>query len=123
MAVQGSPLWAVPVPPGLYEGRRGCPCTVTGSGHQDPRLSRRLAHHGPIERADVRSQGSGAPAPQPVGASGQQGKEQALPCADNLFSRCGVRLSEDQSDARPSIGVSLPGSPVSPCTGLGVHMA
>ncbi len=36
----------------------------------------------------------GAPAPQPVGASGQLGKEQALPCAENLFSRCGVRLGE-----------------------------
>ncbi len=31
---------------------------------------------------------------QPVGASGQLGKEQALPCAENLFSRCGVRLGE-----------------------------
>ncbi len=29
----------------------------------------------------------------------------------------------EQSDARPSTGVSLPGSPVSPCTGLGVRMA
>ncbi len=29
-----------------------------------------------------------------IGASGQLGKEQALPCAENLFSRCGVRLSE-----------------------------
>ncbi len=29
-----------------------------------------------------------------VGASGQLGKEQALPCAENLFSRCGVRLGE-----------------------------
>ncbi len=29
----------------------------------------------------------------------------------------------EQSDARPSSGVSSPGSPVSPCTGLGVHMA
>ncbi len=42
----------------------------------------------------MRSQGSGATAPQPVGASGQLGKEQALPCAENLFSRCGVRLGE-----------------------------
>ncbi len=41
-----------------------------------------------------RSQGLGAPAPQPVGASGQLGKEQAFPCAENLFSRCGVRLGE-----------------------------
>ncbi len=29
-----------------------------------------------------------------MGASGQLGKEQALPCAENLFSRCGVRLGE-----------------------------
>ncbi len=33
-------------------------------------------------------------APQPVGASGQLGKVQALLCAENLFSRCGVRLGE-----------------------------
>ncbi len=40
----------------------------------------------------MRSQGLNALTPQPVGASGQLGKEQALPCAENLFSRCGVRL-------------------------------
>ncbi len=50
--------------------------------------------HGPHARTVVRSQGPGASAPQPVGASGQLGKEQALPCAENLFSRCGVRLGE-----------------------------
>ncbi len=94
MAVQGPPLRAFPVSPCLHEGRRGCPCPVTGSGHQDPQLSRRLAHSGPVPRTVVRSQGSGATAPQPVGASGQLGKEQALPCAENLFSRCGVRLGE-----------------------------
>ncbi len=58
-----------------------------------------------------------------VGALGQLGKEQVLHYAENLFSLRGVKLSEHQSYARPSIGVSLPGSPVSPCTGLGVHMA
>ncbi len=42
----------------------------------------------------MRLQGLGAPAPQPVGASGQLGKEQALSCAENLFSRCGGRLGE-----------------------------
>ncbi len=42
----------------------------------------------------MRSQGLGASAPQSVGASGHLGKEQALPSADNLFSRCGVRLCE-----------------------------
>ncbi len=59
----------------------------------------------------VRSQGSGASAPQPVGASGQLGKEQALPCAENLFSWCGVRLSEydgaPHGRARP-ISAELP---------------
>ncbi len=30
----------------------------------------------------------------PVGASGQLGKQQALPCAENLFSLCGVRFCE-----------------------------
>ncbi len=50
--------------------------------------------HGPRARTVVRSQGPGASAPQPVGASGQLGKEQALPCAENLFSCCGVRFGE-----------------------------
>ncbi len=94
MAVQGPPLRALPVSPCVHEGCRGCPYPVTGSGRQDPQLPRRLAYSSPIQRAVGRSQGLGAPAPQPVGASGQLGKEQALPCAENLFSRCGVRLGE-----------------------------
>ncbi len=67
--------------------------------------------HGSRTRTVVRSQGSGATAPQPVGASGQLGKEQALPCAENLFSRCGVRLGEydgtPHGRARP-ISAELP---------------
>ncbi len=94
MAVQGPPLRALPVSPCVHEGCRGRPYPVTGSGRQDPQLPRRLAYSRPIQRAVGRSQGLGAPAPQPVGASGQLGKEQALPCAENLFSRCGVRLGE-----------------------------
>ncbi len=94
MAVQGPPLRALPVSPCVHEGCRGRPYPVTGSGRQDPPLPRRLAYSSPIQRAVGRSQGLGAPAPQPVGASGQLGKEQALPCAENLFSRCGVRLGE-----------------------------
>ncbi len=94
MAVQGPPLRDLPVSPCVHEGCRGRPYPVTGSGHQDPQLPRRLAYSSPIQRAVGRSQGLGAPAPQPVGASGQLGKEQALPCAENLFSRCGVRLGE-----------------------------
>ncbi len=81
-------------PPCVHEGCRGRPYPVTGSGRQDPQLPRRLAYSSPIQRAVGRSQGLAAPAPQPVGASGQLGKEQALPCAENLFSWCGVRLGE-----------------------------
>ncbi len=94
MAVQGPPLRALPVSPCVHEGRRRRPYPVTGGGCQDPQLPRRLAYPSPIQRAVGRSQGLGPPAPQPVGASGQLGKEQALPCVDNLFSRCGVRLGE-----------------------------
>ncbi len=71
------------------------PCVFTKVVEgQGPQLPLRLAHPGPIPRSVVRSQGLGASAPQPVGASGQLGKEQALPCAENLFSRFGVRLGE-----------------------------
>ncbi len=67
--------------------------------------------HGPCARTVVRSQGPGASAPQLVGASGQLGKEQALPCAENLFSWCGVRLGEydgaPHGRARP-ISAELP---------------
>ncbi len=94
MAVQGPLLLALPVSPCVHEGCRGRPYPVTGSGRQDPQLPRQLAYPSPIQRAVGRSQGLGSPAPQPVGASGQLGKEQALPCAENLFSRCGVRLGE-----------------------------
>ncbi len=94
MAVQGPPLRALPVSPCVHKGRRRRPYPVTGGGCQDPQLPRRLAYPSPIQRAVGGSQGLGAPALQPVGASGQLGKEQALPCAENLFSRCGVRLGE-----------------------------
>ncbi len=94
MAVQGPPLRALPVSPCVHEGRRRRPYPVTAGGCQDPQLPRRLAYPNPIQRAVGRSQGLGAPAPQPVGASGQLGKEQAPPCANNLFSRCVVRLGE-----------------------------
>ncbi len=94
MVVQGPPPRALPFSPCLYEGRRGRPYPASGSGRQGPQLPRRLAYLGPIHRAVGWSQGLGASAPQPVGPSGQLGKEQALPCAENLFSRCGVRLGE-----------------------------
>ncbi len=58
----------------------------------------------------MRTQGHGALAPQPVGPSGQLGKEQTLPGAEDLFSWYGVRLG--QSDSAPhagtrSVGVEL----------------
>ncbi len=62
------------------------PYPAMGSGCQGPQLPQRLAYPGPIQRAIVRSQG--------LGASGQLGKEQAPPLAENLFSQCGVRLGE-----------------------------
>ncbi len=102
MAGQGPPLRALPVSPCVHEGRRRRPYPVTGSGRQDPQLPERLAYPSPIQRAVGRLQGLGAPAPRPVGASGQLGKEQALPCAENLFSRCGVRL--DEYDGTPHGG-------------------
>ncbi len=58
----------------------------------------------------MRTQGFGALALQPVGPSGQLGKEQTLPDAEDLFSRYGVRLG--QSDSAPhartcSVGAEL----------------
>ncbi len=58
----------------------------------------------------MRTQRFGALAPQPVGPSGQLGKEQTLPNAEDLFSRYGVGLG--QSDSAPhartcSVGVEL----------------
>ncbi len=53
-------------------------------GHQNPWLSRQLTHFGPVARAVLRLQGPGA--------TWSTGKKQAIPCAENLFSWCGVRL-------------------------------
>ncbi len=77
--------------------------------------------HGPHARTVVRSQGPGASAPQPVGASGQLGKEQALPCAENLFSWCGVdsvsmkaRLTEERAQSVLNCLSSFRGRTVAP---------
>ncbi len=58
----------------------------------------------------MRTQGLGALALQPVGPSGQLGKEQTLPDSEDLFSRYGVGFG--QSDRAPhagtrSVGVEL----------------
>ncbi len=72
MAVQGPPLRALPVYPCVHGGRRKRPYPL-------PQLPRRLAYPSPIQRAVGRSQGLGASAPQPVGASGQLGKSKLSP--------------------------------------------
>ncbi len=87
--VQGPSLRAIPVASCLHQGRRSSPCTVKGSRHSYPQLPRRLAHPGPVSSTVVRTQGYGAQSPQPVGTSGQPGKEQTLPYAEDLFSRHG----------------------------------
>ncbi len=51
----------------------------------------------------MRTQGFGALAPQPVGPSGQMGKEKTLPDAEDLFSWYGVGF--DQSDSAPHAGI------------------
>ncbi len=75
----------------------GSPCPPLSSRRSRraplPRYGKWASGSSTVSRTVVRSQGPGASAPQPVGALGQLGKEQALPCADNLFSWCGVRLS------------------------------
>ncbi len=57
----------------------------------------------------MRTKGFGSLAPQPIGPSGQLGKEQTLPDAEDLFSRYGVGFG--QSDSAPhgtcSVGVEL----------------
>ncbi len=91
----------------------GATCTVSGGvacAAQPVSLSH--AHNSTRLRNSVRQVTSQVqPQPQPVGASGQLGKEQALPCAENLFSWCGVRLGEydgaPHGRARP-ISAELP---------------
>ncbi|KAI2653814.1 ORF V: Enzymatic polyprotein [Labeo rohita] len=66
-------------------------------GHSHPQLSRRLASHSSLARSVVRTEGLGAPAPQPSGPSGQPREEQTLPSAEDLFSRCGAGLGQYDS--------------------------
>ncbi len=84
------PFGLIPVASCLHQGHGGSPCSFKGSRHSRSQLPRQLAHTGPISSTVVRTQGHGAQPPQPVGASGQLGKEQTLPCAEDLFSRHGV---------------------------------
>ncbi len=110
--VQGPSLRAIPVASCLHQGRRSSPCTVKGSRHSYPQLPRRLAHPGPVWSTVVRTQGYGAQSPQPVGTSGQPGKEQTLPYAEDLFSRHGVGLGQPHSTSLRgacSVNAEMPG--------------
>ncbi len=114
--VQGPSLRAIPVASCLHQGRRSSPCTIKGSRHSYPQLPRRLAHSGPVSNTVVRTQGYGAQSPQLVGTSGQPGKEQTLPYAEDLFSRHGVGLGQPHSTSfrgACSVNAEMPGvSPV-----------
>ncbi len=112
ISVQGPPLRAIPVASCLHQGRGGSPCSIKGSRHSRSQLPRRLAHTGPVSSTVVRTQGHGAWPPQPVGALGQLGKEQTLPCAEDLFSRHGVGLGQPHSTSLSgacSVDAELPG--------------
>ncbi len=110
--VQGPPLQAIPVASCLHQGRRSSPSTVKGSRHSYPQLPWRLAHPGPVSSTVVRTQGCGAQSPQPVGTSGQPGKEQTLPYAEDLFSRHEVGLGQPHSTSLRgacSVNAEMPG--------------
>ncbi len=86
----GPALRAVPIAPCLHESSGGSPCSLERTGRAHSQLPRRLAHTGSVSGSVMRTQGFGALAPQPVGPSGQLGKEQTLADAEDLFSRYGV---------------------------------
>ncbi len=110
ISLQSPALRAVPVAPCLHESSGGSPCSPERTGRAHSQLPRRLAYTSSVAGPVMRTQGHGALAPQPVGPSGQLGKEQTLPGAEDLFSRYGVGLG--QSDSAPhagtrSVGVEL----------------
>ncbi len=112
ISVQGPPLRAIPVASCLHQSRGGSPCSIKGSRQLRSQLPRRLAHTGPVSSAVVRTQGHSAQPPQPVRASGQLGKEQTLPCAEDLFSRHGIGLGQPHSTSLSracSVDAELPG--------------
>ncbi|KAL0148830.1 hypothetical protein M9458_055839 [Cirrhinus mrigala] len=74
--------------------------------------SEQLAYISSLTRSVVQAQGSGALAPQPSGALGQLGEEQALPFAEHLFSRCGVGFGQHDSASHKqahAVRAELPG--------------
>ncbi len=110
ISVQGPTLQAGPVSPRLHESRGGSPCSHERTGRPHPQLSRRLAHSHSVSGTVMRTQGFGAQSPQPVGPSGQLGKEQTRPSAEDLFSRYGVGFGRTVSTPHRgtcSVGVTL----------------
>ncbi len=111
ISVQDPTLRAGPVSPHLHESRGGSPCSHERTGRPHPQLSRRLAHSRSVSGTVMRTQGFGAQSPQPVGSSGQLGKEQTRPSAEDLFSRYGVGFGRTVSTPHRgtcSVGVELP---------------
>ncbi len=99
ISVQSPALRAVPVAPCLHESSRGSPCSPERTGRAHSQLPQQLAYTISVSGSVMQTQGLGALAPQP---SGQLGKEQTLPDAEDLFSRYGVGFS--QSDSAPHAG-------------------
>ncbi len=111
ISVQGPALRAVPVASCLHQSRGGGPCSPERTRGAHPQLLRRLAHTCTVSRAVARTQGPGAQAPQPVGPSGQLGKEQTRANTEDLFSRHGVGFGQPDSTPHPgtcSVGAELP---------------
>ncbi len=111
ISVQGPTLRAGPVSQRLHESRGGSPCSHERTGSPHPQLSRRLAHSRSVSGTVMRTQGFGAQSPQPVGPSGQLGKEQTCPSAEDLFSRYGVGFGRTVSTPHRgtcSVSVELP---------------
>ncbi len=99
-----------PCHPSLHESSGGSPCSPERTGRAHSQLPRRLAYTSSVAGPVMRTQGLGALAPQPVGPSGQLGKEQTLPGAEDLFSRYGVGLGQSESAPHAgtrSVGVEL----------------
>ncbi len=122
MAVQGPPLRALPVYACVHGGRRKRPYPL-------PQLPRRLAHPSPIQRAVGRSQGLGASAPQPVGASGQLGKSKLSPvqrisflCVELDSVSMMERLTEDRAQAVLNCPSSFSGRNVVPLKQFQRHL-
>ncbi len=85
MAVQGPPLQALPVPSCLCESHGGRPCPVTGSGHQDPQLSRAR----PTRENSCAITGTWCFGTSASWGFGSTGKRASSPlCRETLFSVC-----------------------------------